>query len=207
MKDIMKKLGKGILVILIILILGIAILALRIFVIDKDYNPTYYSKSKDENNKSATDTINSNEASKLNDSESSNSTSSSSSIGKKVINGAKTLGNSTVRGYKEAEEKYDYNAFNFDEAFLMYEGEQSKGTVETVLDHLISNSEESFYDRTSITAVNFGNNVTIDYDGDVTQYQNSIRELSGKLIDGLYDISFRYGGFGTYVNEIVITKK
>lgn len=129
------------------------------------------------------------------------------SFGKKVVNGVKTIGNATVRGYKEDEEVYDYNVHNFDEWFLMYEGEQYDGAIKNILEHLISNSNGTFYARTSVTPVNFGNSSTIDYNGDVTEYQNNIKNLEEAVSGGMYDVSFKYGGFGTYVNEIVITKK
>ena len=199
MKDIIKGLWKWILAILIILVLGGAILAFRIFVIDKDYDK---SSSKNKNDKSVTDTVNSDGTGS-----SGSLKNSASSLGQKVINGAKSIGNSTVKGYKEDEEIYDYNVHNFDEAFLMYEGEQYDGAVKNILEHLIANSNGTFYARTSVTSVNFGNNSTIDYNGDVTEYQNNIRNLEEAVDGGTYDVSFKYGGFGTYVNEIVITKK
>ena len=185
MKDMIKELGKWILLILGILILGIIILVFRVFVIDKDFSFKSYSESKNENNKSV----------------------ANSEINEKNIEG-NIIENSTIGNFKETDEKYhnDYD-LNFDEFFLMYEGEQTEETVKIVLEHLISNSEEDFYNKTSVTSVNFGDNVTIKYDGDAEQYRNGIRELNNKVIEGLYDISFKYGGFGTYVNEIVITKK
>lgn len=213
MKDIIKGLWKWILAILIILVLGGAILAFRIFVIDKDDEESS-SLSKNKNDKSVTDTVNSDGISDGYGSDGEDGTSSSgslrnsaSSLGQKVINGVKSIGNSTVKGYKEDEEIYDYNVHNFDEWFLMYEGEQYDGVVKNILEHLISNSNGTFYARTSVTPVNFGNNSTIDYNGDVTEYQNNIRNLEEAVNDGMYDVSFKYGGFGTYVNEIVITKK
>ena len=221
MKDIIKGLWKWILAILIILVLGGAILAFRIFVIDKDFDGSSSSLSKKKNDKSVTDTvtdtvnsdgINDGYGSDGKDGEDGTSSSgslrnSASSLGQKVINGAKSIGNSTVKGYKEDEEIYDYNAHNFDEWFLMYEGEQYDGAVKNILEHLIANSNGTFYARTSVTSVNFGNNSTIDYNGDVTEYQNNIRNLEEAVDGGTYDVSFKYGGFGTYVNEIVITKK
>ena len=214
MKDIIKGLWKWILAILIILVLGGAILAFRIFVIDKDFDGSSSSLSKKKNDKSVTDTVNSDEINDGYDSDGEDGTSSSgslknsaSSLGQKIINGAKSIGNSTVKGYKEDEEIYDYNAHNFDEWFLMYEGEQYDGAVKNILEHLIENSNGTFYARTSVTSVNFGNNSTIDYNGDVTEYQNNIRNLEEAVDGGTYDVSFKYGGFGTYVNEIVITKK
>lgn len=112
-----------------------------------------------------------------------------------------------LHGYNEDRENYDYNVHNFDEAFLMYEGEVNQDSVEYILDHLIENSNGDFYARTGVTAVNFGNNVSIKYEGNVLEYQNLIMNLKGFVESGKYDVSFKYGGFGSYVNEIVITKK
>lgn len=191
MIDIIKGLWKWILWILAILLLGAIILAFRLFVIDKDFDGKD-PKSKNKNSSSDTTT--------------SSCSSSSSSLGKKVSNGLRGIGNATVQGY-EADKVNDYNTHNFDETFLMYEGETYEGTVDAVLEHLISNSKGNFYARTSVTAVGFGDNISIDYNGDVTEYQNSITNLRNSVPKGTYDISFKYGGFGTYVNEIVITKK
>lgn len=190
MVDILKDLWKWVLWILVILLLGAIILAFRIFVLDKDDGKDPKSK----NGSSSTDTTES------------SSSSSSGSFGQSVVNGVKTIGNATVQGYKSEDNK-DYNAHNFDEAFLMYEGEQYEGKVNVVLDHLIENSNGDFYARTSVTAVGFGNDVSIDYNGNLQEYQNSIRTLKESVSEGMYEISFKYGGFGTYVNEIVITKK
>lgn len=213
MKDIIHGLWKWIFWIAIILLVGAGILAFRIFVIDKNYdgtaaslNPDFredseYNSNYDSNSNAVTDTVVSE------DSNGSGALGSIGNVGKKIVNGAKALGNATVRGYKEDEEKYDYNKYNFDEAFLMYEGTQSEGKVKNVLEHLISNANGNFYDRTSVTAVNFGNNAKIDFNGDIAQYQNSIKELENSVVDGEYDISFKYGAVHTYVNEIVITKK
>ena len=218
MKDIIKGLWKWILAILIILVLGGIILAFRIFVIDKDYDGKSSKLSKEKNKDSVTDTINIDENSNgsldgtggdssSEDGKNGSVKNSLSSFGKKVVNGVKAVGNATVKGYKEDEETYDYNVHNFDEWFLMYEGEQYDGAIKNVLEHLISNSNGNFYARTSVTSINFGSNSTIDYNGDITEYQNNIKNLENAITEGMYDVSFKYGGFGTYVNEIVITKK
>ncbi len=197
MGDILKGIWKWILAILIILLLGGAILAFRIFVIDKDFD----GKSEEARKRL--------EASSSSSSDSTDTTSSKNggSLGQKIVNGAKSIANSTVKGYKEDEENYDYNTYNFDEAFLMYEGERYHDSVKDVLQHLIDNSNGTFYARTAVTAVNFGNNVTVKYEGNLAEYQSAIQTLNDSVEEGLYDISFKYGGFGTYVNEIVITKK
>ena len=197
MGDILKGIWKWILAILIILLLGGAILAFRIFVIDKDFD----GKSEEARKRL--------EASSSSSSDSTDTTSSKNggSLGQKIVNGAKSIANSTVKGYKEDEENYDYNTHNFDEAFLMYEGERYHDSVKDVLQHLIDNSNGTFYARTAVTAVNFGNNVTVKYEGNLVEYQSAIQTLNDSVEEGLYDISFKYGGFGTYVNEIVITKK
>lgn len=204
--NILKGLWKWIFWILVLLFLGAIVLAFRIFVIDKDYNgkassssdtskSSYSSLSKNGGSSSVTDTVDSNESS-----------TTIGSLGQKVVNGAKTIVNSTVAGYK-GDSEYDYNAHNFDEWFLMFEGEQYDDSVKNILEHLITNADGNFYARTSVTAVGFGNDATVDYNGDVGTYQNAIREMQNAVTNGNYDVSFKYAGIMTYVNEIVITKK
>lgn len=136
-----------------------------------------------------------------------NSNSSLSSFGQKVVNGAKSIANSTVKGYKEDQKDYTYNEYNFDEYFLMYEGEQDSESVKNVLKHLIENSKGTFYARTSVESRNFGENIIIDYNGDVGEYQSLLENLENVVSDGMYEISFEYGFLHSYVNKIIITKK
>ncbi|MBR2289574.1 MAG: hypothetical protein IJ867_02945 [Clostridia bacterium] len=193
-KDILKGLWKWVLWILILLLLFLIILAFRVFVIDKDYGKNKNgSQSQGSASGSATDTVD-------------GSAKNGGSFGQKAVNGLKSIGNATVSGYK-GDSEYDYNSVNFDEWFLMYEGEQYEGVVKNVLEHLIENSNGNFYARTSVTAVGFGENKTVSYEGDVTEYQNGIRSMLDDVTGGMYDISFKYAGIMTYVNEIVITKK
>lgn len=206
-KNILKGLWKWIFWILIILLLGAIILAFRIFVLDRNYNGkassssygsgsgTSSSSSQNGGSGAVTDTVDSNGNSK-----------NGGSLGQKVVNGVKSIGNATVRGYK-GDSEYDYNAYNFDEWFLMYEGEQTDGAVKNVLDHLIENSNGNFYSRTTVTAVGFGENNTVSYQGNVSEYQNAIQAMKNSVDGGTYEISFKYAGIMTYVNEIVITKK
>ena len=209
MKDILKGLWKWILAILIILIIGLLILAFRIFVIDKDFDGTASSLKKNKNKKSngssVTDTVDTNGNGGSNGDGSGNS--NSGSFGQKVINGAKSIGNSTVKGYKEDQNNYDFNETNFDEVFLMFEGKQTDSAVRTVIEHLIENSNGTFYARTSVRAENFGNNIEIEYSGSLDEYQNSLRNLENSVSSGDYEISFEYGALHSYVNKIVITKK
>lgn len=195
MIDIIKGLWKWILWILIILILGGLILAFRLFVIDKDYNVKASKESNNtrkENKRGLLDEILSDYL--------------YYSYGAYVVDGIDKAKKEVIKGYKKDEE-YNYNAHNFDEAFLMYEGDQNDGGVKNVLEHLIDNSNGDFYARTSVRADNFANNVRIDYNGDVNEYQNSIRNLISEVKDEKYEISFGYGTLHSYVNEIIITKK
>ena len=130
-----------------------------------------------------------------------------SDISENAIAGGKFIKDATVKGYKEDEDDYTYNKFNFDDRILFYEGEQYDEAVKTVLDLLIENANETFYDRTAVTATNFGGNVSISFNGDVSEYQNSLRNLKNAVSSGMYDVSFKYAGIMTFVNEIVITKK
>ena len=210
MVDIIKMFGKWLLAILIILLIGGLILAFRIFVIDRNFDGKSESARRKAESAS-TDTIVYGDSSSGGSGSSSGSGSSGSSDGKnstfvgKVVNGAKTIGNATVSGYKEDEE--NYKSYNFDEAFLMYEGENYEGSVKAVLQRLLDNSNGEFYARTAVTAVNFGNNVSIEYNGNLEEYQNAINSLKNSVEDGDYEISFKYGALRSYVNEIVITKK
>lgn len=182
MGDIIKGLWKWIVWILIILLLFLIILAIRIFIIDKDYD------GKSSKSSSTSDT-----------------SSESGSLGQTLSNGIKTVGNSIAQGY-QGDKENDYNTANFDERFLMYEGDTYEGKVMAVLDLLLENSNGNFYSRTGVSAVNFADNVSIKFNGNLDEYQNSINSLKEKVEDGNYKISFRYGGFGTYVNEIVVEK-
>ena len=182
------------------------ILAFRIFVIDKDYDGTAESLKKKKNNNGASSNSVTNTVVSSGSSE--NKTEKNvGSLGQSIVNGVKTIGNSTVKGYKEDQESYTYNEYNFDEYFLMYEGERYAGDVRNVLEHLVDNSNGTFYARTSVESRNFGNNVIIDYNGDLGEYQNSIINLESTVSEGMYEISFEYGFLNTYVNKIVITKK
>lgn len=218
--NIIKGLWKWAKWILLILILGLLILALRIFIIDKDYNGAKMAKErKDKISSSVTDTTDGSSNSGLGSDSSSSSKSGSSSdsssgssstdnrtIGQKVVDGAKGIANATVKGYKEDEE-YIYNPIDFDEWFLMFEGENNEAAIRNVLEHLLENSNGNFYARTSVTAVGFGQNNTVSYNGDLASYQNGIQEMINNVIAGTYEISFKYAGIMTYVNEIVITRK
>lgn len=216
--NIIKGLWKWAKWILLILILGLLILALRIFIIDKDYNGAKMAKErKDKISSSVTDTTDGSSNSGLGSDSSSSSKSGSSSdsssssadnrtIGQKVVDGAKGIANATVKGYKEDEE-YIYNPIDFDEWFLMFEGENNEAAIRNVLEHLLENSNGNFYARTSVTAVGFGQNNTVSYNGDLVSYQNGIQEMINNVIAGTYEISFKYAGIMTYVNEIVITRK
>lgn len=240
MKDIIKGLWKWIFWIFILLVIGAGILALRIFVIDKDYNSNasknsdatvsssnYGKNSNDNSAGNSSNNLNGNlDGNSNGDSNGSSSDGSSnpglsntikengkeignklSDLGKKAVDGAKAIGNATVRGYKEDEEVYTYNEYNFDNFFLLYEGEQTEREVKVVLEHLIDDSKWDFYARTSVTAVNFGDNAEIRYNGDVTQFQNELTNLENSVSEGKYEISFKYALGMAYVNEIVITKK
>ena len=85
----------------------------------------------------------------------------------------------------------------------MYEGdEKSSGVVIKILDLLISNAKENFYDKTSVTI----DNVTVKYEGNTQEYIDKIESLKTLVEEGTYKISFNYGALHSYVNEIVITK-
>lgn len=194
--NILKGLWKWIKWILVILIIFLLILALRVFVFDKDYDGSKRAQDRKERvyGSSSTDTTSS-----------SGSSSSGGSLGQKVANGAKGIADATVSGYKNDAE-HEVNPDNFDEWFLMHEGDVYDGAVENVLDHLLENSKGNFYARTSVTAVGFGDNNTVSYDGDMEAYRNGIQAMRDSVTAGNYNISFKYAGIMTYVNEIVITK-
>lgn len=189
-KDILKGLWKWFIWILILFLLLLIILAFRIFVIDKDYGKD--DKSKYGKNGQVTDTVNG---------------SGNGSVSGSISNGLKSIGNSVVSGYKNDSE-YDFFSTNFDEWFLMCEGDQKGGTVKNALEHLLENSRGNFYARTSVTAVGFGENNTVEFNGDLEEYQTGIQNMKDAVeLHGDYEVSFKYAGIMTYVNEIVITKK
>jgi len=184
--EILQGLWKWIKWILAIIIVGLLILALRIFVFDKDYDGVKrVSDRTSKTNGSSTSTTETGD-------------------GKGSAKGG--IANATKTGYT-GDAEHDYNVSNFDEWFLMYEGEQYDGAIRNMLEHQIENSKGNFYARTSITAVGFADDMAIVYEGDVEAYQKAIREMEDALIQGTYEVSFKYAGIMTYVNEIVITKK
>ena len=192
--EILQGLWKWIKWILAIIIVGLLILALRVFVLDKDYDGV--KRVADRTSKingsstSTTDTVDG----------------KSGTTGGELANSAKGIANAAATGYK-GDAEHDYNASNFDEWFLMYEGEHYDGAIRNMLEHQIENSKGNFYARTSITAVGFADDMEIVYEGDVEAYQNAIRQMEDALTPGTYEVSFKYAGIMTYVNEIVITKK
>lgn len=215
MIDIIKGLWKWIVWILVLLLIGAIILALRIFVIDKDYDGKARVASRENKITSATgktDSMKSKKggtdtSKKTNSKEEENSQEASDGLSEENDNDReKTIGEAITSGYQKDSE-YDYNPYEVDMRFLMFEGEQYEGAIRNILDLLISNSEGNFYDRTAVTAVGFGENQTITYKGNLEEYRNQIRSLKSAVGNGTYDVSFRYGGLGTYINEIVITKK
>ena len=199
--EILQGLWKWVKWILAIVVVGLLVLALRVFLFDRNYNGVKRVSDRETKinggaSNSVTDTVDGNGSGNGN----------GDSLGDKVVNGAKGIANSTVKGYK-GDSEHDYNVRNFDEWFLMCEGEQYDGEVRNLLDHLIENSKGDFYARTSVTAVGFADNATVEYAGDVEEYQNAIQKMKDALISGTYEVSFKYAGIMTYVNEIVITKK
>lgn len=207
MLDIIKGLWKWIVWILVILLLGIIILLFRIFVIDKDYDGTAKSISKKNKNGTTSVTEKTDGQESTNQEHDGNSKEEmKDSLKENDENKNETIGEAVSNGYKKDSE-YDYNPYEADLRFLMYEGEQKEGAIKSVLDLLISNTKENFYDRTSVTAVGFGENQTIVYEGDLEEYRNKIQKMKSAVGEGTYDVSFHYGGLGAYINEIVITKK
>ena len=185
--DILKGFWKWFIWIFILFILFLIVLAIRIFLIDKDFGKKNSSAGS---SSSVTDTVDS----------------SGSSSGKGLKNGLKDIGDSVVNGY-QSDKDYEYKSLDFDDWFLMCEGEHYHGVVRNMLDHLYENSKGNFYAKTSVTAVGFGENNTVSYNGNLEEYQNGILKMKDAVEDGDYEISFKYWGIMTYVNEIVITKK
>jgi len=189
--DILKGLWKWIFWIFIIFILFLIVLAIRIFLIDRDFGKKDTNASS---SSSVTDTVDGSRSR------------NGGSLGDKTINGLKGIGDAVVNGYK-SDKDYEYNSIDFDDWFLMCQGERYHGVVRNLLNHLYENSKENFYAKTAVTAVGFGDNNTVSYTGNLEEYQNGILKMRDAVVDGEYEISFKYAGIMTYVNEIVITKK
>jgi len=182
MKDLVKDLGKWILAILIIIILGILILLLRCFVFDKI--GFWFNKTFNKNKTGTTSNI------------------------QKVGDGNSSFVDDVVAGYKETDvSNKDYNAYNFDDAILLYEGEQTKSGVEVVLDKLITNAEGDFFSRPSVEIKNFkSENREIVYTNK-EEYISDLKNIKNSLSEENYEISFGYNFLHTAVNKIIITKK
>lgn len=187
-KDILKGLWKWFIWIFVLFVLFLIILAIRIFLIDRDFGKKNANSGA---NGSVTDTVDS---------------SGRSGNGSSLANGLKGIGDAVINGY-ESDKDYEYDSIDFDDWFLMCEGNQYDGAVKNMLDHLYENSKENFYAKTAVTAVGFGENNTVTYTGNLEEYQNGILAMRDSVSDGFYEVSFNYAGIMTYVNEIVITKK
>lgn len=182
MKDLIKGLGTWILAILIIIILGIIILLLRCFVFDKI--GFWFNKNFNKNKSQTTSNI------------------------QKVGDGASSFVNGVVSGYKETDvTNKDYNAYNFDDAILLYEGEQTKSGVEVVLNKLIENANGEFFSRPSVETRNFeSQNKEVVYTNKEA-YKTELQDIKNSLSEENYEISFGYNFLHTAVNKIIITKK
>jgi hypothetical protein len=205
---ILKELGKKAVFAIIICLIAFGILLLQCFVFSKDK----YDPRTDEN----TNYLKSSSSSQYNSSSGSgsgsNSNSSSSSNLSQSVNG---VVNSVTGFAEEAYDSYqntdvsgqDYNAYNFDDSILMYEGDQNINGVNAVLERLIIDADDSFYSKPSVTLENFGNNNSIVYT-DSEEYKSALNDIKNNLEDGAsYNISFGYTALHAIVNEIIITKK
>lgn len=183
----LKELWKMILTTLIIVLLGIAILFLRCFVIDKDDGK---KAQKDTSSSSSTST------------ESTSSESGDSKLGNFVSD--------FKEGYNESKkDEKDYNEYNFDDRLLMYEGEQAAGSVKAALEVIMQDATDDFYDNPNVILVNSANSepTEVTYQ-DADSYKSALMNISNSIDDNAkYTISFNYGALHAVAKDVVITKK
>lgn len=146
----LKELGKWILIIFILIILFILILLFRVFVINKDVNPTVAS------------------------SESINSSKNGESSGTgEFVEDFKDGYNSSKSNNK------DYSTFNFDDRLLMYEGEQQGSKLSPMFEVLIEDADSNLYSKPDVMLEN-QNVITFDnaqnYKQSLQNAKNSIQD-------------------------------
>jgi hypothetical protein len=184
----LKELKAWIKWILVIIILFILILFFQCFVVDKIKEKFGIGKKDDTTISSV----------------SSNSSDSSNSSGSTLNNAVSDFKD----GYNNAD-TYDYNAYNFDDRILMYEGTGAYGRVEIVLNLIIGDAQDNFYSRPNVRFENCANieNTEITPDNGAEQYIANLEDAKNKLNSGAnYTISFEYGVLHSAVRTIVITQ-
>lgn len=186
----LKNLVKKVIFWVIMCIIFLGILLLQCFVFSKDrYDPrndasTNYLKSSS-NSQNETNTSNG------------------------VVNSVTEFVNEAYDSYKNTDvSNKDYNEFNFDDRLLLYEGETEKGGVNAVIETLISDADDDFYSKPSITLENFGNNNSEITFTNSEEYKSALEEVRNNLEDGVkYNISFGYSALNAVANRVIITKK
>ena len=100
-----------------------------------------------------------------------------------------------------------YNKFNFDNFFLLYEGEQNSYAINQVLDRLIKNIDDPLYSKPMVSFRNF-NNLSNSEIGpnNLKEYRNVLNEAKNSSQSGTFNVSFGYNNIKTIVNKIIIEK-
>jgi hypothetical protein len=184
----LKELKAWIKWILVIIILFILILFFQCFVLDKIKEKFKSGKNDD------------------------NATTSVSSSSSEKSNGSGSKLNNAVSDFKDGynnAETYDYNAYNFDDRILMYEGIGAYLRVETVLSLAIEDAQGTFYSRPNVRFENCANieNTEITIDDGTEAYIAFLENAKNKLnSDANFTISFEYGALHAAVHTIVITQ-
>lgn len=98
------------------------------------------------------------------------------------------------------------DSFIFDDALLMYEGEQKGGNVKSLLNRMIETAEDVYFSNTILTVKNIGNidKTVLDdsnYKANIIEIKNNINE------NDIYNVYFGYNKLKSCVNEIIIEKK
>jgi len=208
--DSLKKLGLWIIFIVVLFIGFLVVLLLQCFVFNKNLGEKKESKI-------VSVAQNSDLKDNLNNSNNSNSSNNlNSKINKdEIINGIKnSKAGEFVSDFREGYEEgkaYDteYSTINFDDVFLLYEGDQNQFGVNAVLDRLIEDADNNFYSKPTVTIVNIDglSNNSIVYNNS-EEYKAELYEVKSKINDSdTYNIALGFGPLHAIANEIIITRK
>ena len=106
-------------------------------------------------------------------------------------------------------QNYDdyYNKFNFDNFFLLYEGEQHAQETIIVINRLIKNIDDTLYSKPDVVLNNFGLSQNTVTAADLENYKAVLKQAKSALGASGSNVSFEYNALKTMANKVIITKK
>lgn len=107
-------------------------------------------------------------------------------------------------------QNYDdyYNKFNFDNFFLVYEGEQQAQETIIVINRLIKNIDDTLYSKPMVEFIGFnGLSTNAIGPGNLEEYRLVLNQAKADVKGHNCTIEFGYATFNSVVNKIIITKK